>query len=97
MKNKYWIGIVGLFIAAILCMPVMGVSAMSGMPVPEDSLKPFHVPPVIYADWNGIKYCPPKPSFIKFNPPKPSFIKFNQPNDLIAYAYFPIWLINNVK
>lgn len=106
-KKKYLIGIVGLFIAVILCMPVMGVSAMSGMPVPEDSTKPFHVPPIIYADWNDIKenppkpsfikFCPPKPSFIKFCPPKPSFIKFNQPNDLITYAYFPIWLINNVK
>ncbi len=73
MKKKYWIGIVGLFIAAILCMPVMGVSA------------------------SPVKENPPKPSFIKYNPPKPSFIKFNQPNDLIAYAYFPIWLINNVK
>jgi hypothetical protein len=73
MKNKYWIGIVGLFIAVILCMPVIGVSA------------------------SPVKENPPKPSFIKFCPPKPSFIKFNQPNDLITYAYFPIWLINNVK
>jgi hypothetical protein len=73
MKNKYWIGIVALFIAAILCMPMIGVSA------------------------SPIKENPPKHSFIKYNPPKPSFIKFNQPNDLIAYAYFPIWLINNVK
>ena len=72
-KKKYLIGIAVLFIAAILCMPVMGVSA------------------------SPVKENPPKPSFIKYNPPKPSFIKFNQPNDLITYAYFPIWLINNVK
>ena len=55
MKNKYWIGIVGLFIAAILCMPVMGVSAS---PVKENQPKT-----------SFIKYNPPKPSFIKFNQP----------------------------
>ena len=55
MKNKYWIGIVGLFIAAILCMPVMGVSAS---PIKENPPKP-----------SFIKYNPPKPSFIKFNQP----------------------------
>ena len=55
MKNKYWIGIVGLFIVVILCMPVMGVSAS---PVKENQPKT-----------SFIKYNPPKPSFIKFNQP----------------------------
>lgn len=64
-KKKYLIGIAVLFIAAILCMPVMGVSAS---PIKENPPKP-----------SFIKYNPPKTSFIKYNPPKPSFIKFNQP------------------
>jgi len=54
-KKKYLIGIAVLFIAAILCMPVMGVSAS---PVKENQPKT-----------SFIKYNPPKPSFIKFNQP----------------------------
>ena len=40
MKNKYWIGIVGLFIVVILCMPVMGVSASPIKENPATSTEP---------------------------------------------------------
>lgn len=54
-KKKYLIGIAVLFIAAILCMPAIGVSAS---PIKENPPKP-----------SFIKFNPPKPSFIKFNQP----------------------------